>query len=64
MLNRTTTTRAKNEGAVQMSKGMMGFFATLCSQKPKAPNKTKETTSRAVSYGVSHPTAGAWLNKY
>jgi hypothetical protein len=59
MLKNTTRIRGKKDGAVQMSSGMIGDFANLCSQIPKAAKHRIETGRRAISYDVDQLTAGA-----
>lgn len=61
MLNRTTRTRGKNEGAVKIERGIMGEWANLDSQMMKFTRRPRERKRRIISERAHHPTAGAWL---
>ena len=56
-----TRRRIPNDGAVQILKGRIGSCATFISQYEKAAKQSMETMSKAMLYGASHPTKGAWL---
>lgn len=57
----TTITSGKNDGAFQMSRGIIEFLANSFCHKAKTAIRMYEIIERAISYGVFHPTAGAWL---
>lgn len=59
MLKKTTRIRGRKDGAVQISSGMIGVFANLCSHIPKAMKHESETGRSAISYETDQLTAGA-----
>lgn len=61
MARKDTIMTRPNEGAVQMVRGRMSCFANFHSQMMKAMKCRIETVRRMYSYGLRHPTAGAWL---
>lgn len=54
---------AVKDGAVHIPSGMMGFLLNLEPQSPKRTSMTTDITSKTETKGVSHPLAGAWLQK-
>ena len=60
-LKMTTRASAENEGARKIDKGRIGYCANLYSHTANVTKRQMLMTSSTISYGLSHPTAGAWL---
>lgn len=58
---RTTEIRAVKVGALKTESGMMGSCANLLSQARNAMKVRTESAVIIMTYGIFHPTEGAWL---